>query len=191
MKCYNCQKIGHYASDCRSKKREDHYASHCRSKIRENQAQLTETQSDEDEPALLTAQVCEVRTLSSPELTEMALYEEKVVPEEIEKKKTIWFLDMGASNHMTGCRSWFSELKESRTGMVKFGDGSLVEIKGRGDVMLQCENGDHCILSDVYFIPKLKSNIISLGQLDDRAVKLRSNMVYLSFSQRQRSSWQK
>ncbi|XP_023550513.1 uncharacterized protein LOC111808631 [Cucurbita pepo subsp. pepo] len=75
VKCYNCQKIGHYASDCRSKKREDHYASHCRSKKRENQAHLTETQSDEDEPTLLMAQVCEVRILGSPELTEMALYE--------------------------------------------------------------------------------------------------------------------
>ena len=136
MKCYNCQKIGHYASHCRSKKRED-------------QAHLAEMQGDEDEPVLLTAQVCEVRTLGSPELTEMALYEEKVVPEEIEKKSNTWFLDTGASNHMTGCRSWFSELKESVTGTVKFGDGSLVEIKGRGDAMLQCENGDHCILSDV------------------------------------------
>ena len=110
---------------------------------------MTEMQGDEDEPVLLTAQVCEVRTLGSPELTEMALYEEKVVPEEIDKKNNTWFLDTGASNHMTGCRSWFSELNESVTGTVKFGDGSLVEIKGRGDVMLQCENGDHCILSDV------------------------------------------
>ena len=57
-----------------------------------------------------------------------------VVPEEIEKKNNIWFLDTGASNHMTGCRSWFSELNESVIGTVKFGDGSLVEIKGRGDV---------------------------------------------------------
>ena len=64
----------------------------------------------------------------------MALYEEKVVPEKIEKKNNTWFLDLGASNHMTGCQSWFSELNESMTGMVKFGDGSLVEIKGRGDV---------------------------------------------------------
>ena len=64
----------------------------------------------------------------------MALYEEKVVPEEIEKKSNTWFLDTGASNHMTGCRSWFSELNESVTGTVKFGDGSLVEIKGHGDV---------------------------------------------------------
>ena len=102
----------------------------------------------------------------------MALYEEKIVPEEIEKKNNIWFLDSGASNHMTGCRSWFSELNESVTGTVKFGDGSQVEIKGRGDVMLQCENGDHCILSDVYFIPKLKSNIISLGQLDEQDCKI-------------------
>ena len=51
---------------------------------------MAETQSDEDEPALFTAQVCEVRTLGSPELMEMTLYEEKVVPKEIEKKNNIW-----------------------------------------------------------------------------------------------------
>ena len=148
-------------------------------------------QSDEDKPALLTAQVCEVRTLGSPELSEMALYEEKVVLEEIEKKSNTWFLDTGANNHMTGCQSWFSELNELVTGMVKFGDGSLIEIKGRGDVMLQCENGDHCILSDVYFIPELKSNIISLGQLDEQGCKVEIEHGLLVFSQRQRSSWQK
>ena len=117
----NCQKIGHYASDYRSKKWED-------------QAHLAEKQRDENEPALLTTQVCEVRTLGSLELTEMALYEEKVVPEEIEKKNNTWFLDTRARNHMNSCRSWFSELNKSVTGMVKFGDGSLLEIKGRGDV---------------------------------------------------------
>ena len=115
VRCYNCQGLGHYASEyqkvkCYNCQKICHYASDCRSKKWEDQAHLAETQSDEDEPALLTAQVCEVRTLGSPKLTEMALYEEKVVPKEIEKKSNTWFLDTGANNHMTGCRSWFSEL---------------------------------------------------------------------------------
>ena len=39
-----------------------------------------------------------------------------------------WYLDSGASNHMTGSKASFSELDDDVTGMVKFGDGSRVAI---------------------------------------------------------------
>ena len=34
-----------------------------------------------------------------------------------------WYLDSGASNHMTGSKASFSELDDDVTSMVKFGDG--------------------------------------------------------------------
>ncbi|KAF5809743.1 hypothetical protein HanXRQr2_Chr04g0160951 [Helianthus annuus] len=43
-----------------------------------------------------------------------------------------WFLDNGASNHMTGKKEWFTNLDHNIKGKVKFGDGSCVEIKGQG-----------------------------------------------------------
>ena len=39
-----------------------------------------------------------------------------------------WYLDSGASNHMTGSKASFSELDDDVTGMVKFGNGSRVAI---------------------------------------------------------------
>ena len=39
-----------------------------------------------------------------------------------------WYLDSGASNHMTGSKAAFFELDGNVTGMVKFGDGSRVVI---------------------------------------------------------------
>jgi len=39
-----------------------------------------------------------------------------------------WYLDFGASNHMTGSKEAFSELDDDVTGTVKFGDGSRVAI---------------------------------------------------------------
>lgn len=68
---------------------------------------------------------------------------------------------------MTGEHAKFTELDEKITGRVKFGDGSAVEIKGKGLINFKCKNGEEIVLRDVYYIPTLCSNIISLGQLSE------------------------
>ncbi|GJU21073.1 zinc finger, CCHC-type containing protein [Tanacetum coccineum] len=85
---------------------------------------------------------------------------------------SIWYLDNGASNHITGTKSHFRDIDESTTGRVRFGDGSYVEIKGRGSISLGCRNHEQKIVSDVYYIPNLKSNILSLGQLTEIGCKI-------------------
>jgi len=80
-----------------------------------------------------------------------------------EEAEEMWYLDTGASNHMTGNRAAFSELDTGVVGTVKFGDNSGVDIRGRGTVVLQCKAGEHKALTDVYYIPKLWSNIVSIG----------------------------
>ena len=77
------------------------------------------------------------------------------------------YLDSGASNHMTGSKASFSELDDDVTGTVKFGDGSRVAIQGHGTIIFRCQNGEHHVLTDVYYIPQLRSSIISIGQLDE------------------------
>ena len=54
----------------------------------------------------------------------------------------MWYLDNGASNHMTGDRTKFKELEEKLIGNMKFGDGSIVSIQGKGSILFQCKNGD-------------------------------------------------
>ena len=73
---------------------------------------------------------------------------------------------------MTGNRAAFSELDTGVVGTVKFGDNSGVDIQGRGTVVFQCKNGEHKALTDVYYIPKLRSNIVSIGQLDERGCQV-------------------
>lgn len=72
----------------------------------------------------------------------MLFNEDKVVPKlSINEKvnqveSNLWYLDNGASNHMKGHKSKFMELDERVTGGVKFGDGSVVHIKGKGSIIL-------------------------------------------------------
>ncbi|XP_022983366.1 uncharacterized protein LOC111481973 [Cucurbita maxima] len=77
-----------------------------------------------------------------------------------------WVLDTGATNHMTGAKSVFSELDSGIRGTVKFGDGSVVEIEGHDTILFVHKGGKHHKLTGAYFIPRLKANIVSLGQLD-------------------------
>ena len=87
-------------------------------------------------------------------------------------ESNLWYLDNGASNHMTGQLSKFSELDTKVTGQVKFGDRSMVQIRGKGSIILRCKDGENRTLNEVYYIPSLQSNIISLGQLSKDGYKI-------------------
>lgn len=65
---------------------------------------------------------------------------------------------------MTENLSFFSKLDKRVRGKVKFGDDSHIDIEGKGSIVFITRNGEQKVLSNVYFIPDLKSNIISLGQ---------------------------
>ncbi|KAK2988263.1 hypothetical protein RJ640_003134 [Escallonia rubra] len=76
-----------------------------------------------------------------------------------------WYLDTGASNHMCGTHEFFVELDERHSGNITFGDLSQRPVKGRGKILLELKNGDQRYISDVYYVPDMKNNILSLGQL--------------------------
>ena len=76
----------------------------------------------------------------------------------------LWYLDNGASNHMSGNRAFFVDLDEEVTGKVRFEDDSRIDIRGKGSIRFRLEKGKKKMLNNVYYIPGLRSNIISLGQ---------------------------
>ncbi|KAJ9561724.1 hypothetical protein OSB04_006884 [Centaurea solstitialis] len=153
IRCFNCDEYGHYASDCKAPKEKN------------DEANLTQAQ--EEEPALLLT-VC-----GEDSNTMVLLNEDKVFPDQNEGKcRNLWYLDTGASNHMTGNWEFFYELNTKVTGQVRFGDGSKVRIEGKGSILLKCKNGEHQIVYEVYYIPALRSNIRSLGQLTEEGCKI-------------------
>jgi hypothetical protein len=98
------------------------------------------------------------------------LNEEKVIP--VPSIDGLWCFDIGASSHMTGLRHVFATMDETVHGTVKFGDGSVVGIHRKGSMIFRGLFGEQRVLTDIYFIPSLWSNIISLGQLDKCGYKV-------------------
>lgn len=92
---------------------------------------------------------------------EVYLNEERVMPEPT--TDSVWCFDTGATSHMTGDRRVFSSFVESVQGTVRFGDGSVVAIRGHGSMVFRCQSGDQRTLTAVFFIPSLRTNIVSVG----------------------------
>ena len=103
---------------------------------------------------------------------------------QIQMKTMCGILTMGrvimASNHMTGDRRYFDRLDEKITGKVRFGDDSRVDIKGKCTISFIDLNGISRTMTDVYYIPDLKSNIVSLGQATESGCDIRLKGEHLT-----------
>nr|AAK50412.1 Putative retroelement [Oryza sativa Japonica Group] len=159
IKCFNCEEFGHYSTQCphpKKKKAEAHLV-----------------QTEDAGPALLLAVTEAVQNAPRQDAhCGLVVHEERVWPRLMLAEKgaaagDLWYLDNGASNHMSGDRRKFRELDETMTGQVRFGDASSVQIMGMGSILFSCKNGDQWLLDDVYYIPSLCCNMVSLGQLTE------------------------
>ena len=105
----------------------------------------------------------------------------KVIPSKFETAygDNVWYLDNGVSNLMIGNRDYFSRLDEKMTGKVRFGDDSRIDIKGKSSILFITKDEKRKILADVYYIPELRSNIISLGQVTEFGCDIRMKEDYL------------
>jgi hypothetical protein len=177
--CNSCGKKGHWARDCKGKKKKA-------------TAHVVQAEEEEDRALMFvsveTEEVASRATLPYPSAllpllcavepqARVHLVEPKVLLHLSEEEKEAegpcrWVLDTGATNHMTGSRHVFSELDSGVSGTVKFGDGSVVNIEGKGTVLFALRSGEHRRLGDVYFIPRLTTNIVSLGQMDENGFKV-------------------
>ena len=77
----------------------------------------------------------------------------------------LWLLDSGCNNHMTGNKSLFSSLDSPVITNIKLGDDSLVPAKGKGIVPILSNQNEKMSIHEVFYVPHLTVNLISIGQL--------------------------
>lgn len=83
-----------------------------------------------------------------------------------------WYLDSGCSNHMTGNKSLFVNLDDSVKGKVNFGNDNEADIMGKGTFAIKLKNGGVMYIQDTLFVPGLRHNLISIGQLNSKNYKI-------------------
>ncbi|GMI83839.1 hypothetical protein HRI_002053200 [Hibiscus trionum] len=136
--------------ECYNCQKFGHFSWECQNESRnEERANLIEDQQDIEEPTLLLA-----------------------LKNEEKNDASTWYLDNGASNHMCGDKEAFVELDEKVKGNVSFGDSSKVQIQGKGTILISLKDGSHSLITEVYYVPKLRSNILSLGQLLEKGYEI-------------------
>lgn len=85
-----------------------------------------------------------------------------------------WVADTGAPAHITGRRDLFTTFKQFNQ-TFQLADGSTAEIKGTGEIMLNClvlGKWKPVTLKDVVYIPDWKKNLFSLGSAERFGTKV-------------------
>ncbi|XP_038678783.1 uncharacterized protein LOC119980235 [Tripterygium wilfordii] len=177
VQCWNCKQYGHYASECRNKN--------------DKMANFAEGSADSlEEPTLLFAEgsweepMLDVNVadgLDDPQEEPML----HVAGTETLQEGNVWYLDSGASNHMSGRRDFFMELHEHTGRTVSLGDASKLQVAGTGKVIIYQKDGSHAHISDVYYVPNMRSNILSIGQLLEKGHVLHMEGEYTELRTRE------
>lgn len=126
-----------------------HYKSKCRVNLNKQRGERSNFAEKEEEVSLLM--VCNVNQQAN---------------------KNLWYLDTVCSNHMCGDKSIFFELDETFHDNVKFGDNSKVSVMGKGKVTIQTENNYVQTINNVLFVPDLRTNLLSVGQLQEKGYEI-------------------
>ena len=78
--------------------------------------------------------------------------------------ENVWYVDLGALNHMTSHGEWFKDLQTlENPGFVETGDDTAHPIAHTGNVPLSLQNGNVKYLADVLHVPNITKNLVSIG----------------------------
>ncbi|KAM1262144.1 hypothetical protein ACFX2G_027916 [Malus domestica] len=82
-----------------------------------------------------------------------------------------WYVDSGCSNHMTGDSKLLIDMKTNVVGKVQMPTGELMNVAGFGTLVIDTSKGRKYV-KEVMYLPGLKENLLSVGQMDEHGYYL-------------------
>jgi len=83
-----------------------------------------------------------------------------------------WLLDMGATNHICPRKEWFSSLEKLDSGVVIMRNDATCQMIGIDTVRIKMFDDMVRNLKDVRYVPQMKKNIISVGAVKSKRLKV-------------------
>jgi hypothetical protein len=83
-----------------------------------------------------------------------------------------WYIDSGASRHMTGVREHLTDLTETGNVEVVLGDDREVKVVGSGTVSFHRESLPPLTLAEVLYVPGLKKNLVSVSTIEEKGYEV-------------------
>ena len=81
----------------------------------------------------------------------------------------VWYIDSGASAHMTGVQECFSSYQEEEMNFqITMGNKAKCTPIGRGTITFQTEDGNKIRATNVLHVPGLGMNLLSVSQLQNK-----------------------
>ncbi|GAU42392.1 hypothetical protein TSUD_296900 [Trifolium subterraneum] len=141
IQCYNCNKYGHYASECKAPKKK-------------------KSQNTEEE-----ANVAQDGSTSEDDVSFMITITDETA------ESMVWYFDTGCSNHMTGNKSILTDFNNCLNTRIKLANGNFIAAEGMGNVVIQRSNGKKAVIEKVLYVSGMKCNLMSVGQLLEKGFK--------------------
>lgn len=162
--CFYCKKKGHFARDCRKRKRDRKFESNA--------------MNDENSAFVITQQRTKYsrsRDAKHNNRNHSNGLVRKLLDSDI---SDTWITDSGASRHMTYRRDWLTDFKSVHGEVVSLGDGKQCAVSGRGTVNIEKHvdgRWQKGRIDDVLYVPHIKRNLFSVGACTGKSFRVSFN----------------
>ncbi|GAU31439.1 hypothetical protein TSUD_222100 [Trifolium subterraneum] len=163
IQCYNCDKYGHYASECKAPMKKKSQNSGAEANVAEDGST-----SDDDVSfmvILTDEEESEAHMTENDKGSDQGPLLMMPTTKDDFGKQEGWYLDTCCSNHMTSNKEWLVNYDSSKKSTIRFADSRIVKSEGIGDMLIKGKDDNQVLVTGVMFVPDVPSNILSIEQL--------------------------
>src|SRR6202012_3716341 len=91
------------------------------------------------------------------------------------KASDSWYVDSGATHHLSSRRDWFQDFKSTAPRRIHLADDRVIIAEGMGTVRVQLDvNGEkrNGTFHEVLYVPKLCGNLLSVNRMAARGLAI-------------------